>query len=59
MTTISSGIIHQREDPELRRHRTEVLAKSRVWRSLVALAALAVLASGIYAAVVLLRLALG
>ncbi|MCY2960125.1 MAG: hypothetical protein NTY35_08165 [Planctomycetota bacterium] len=41
MTTIANGIVHQREDPELRRHRTEVLAKSRVWRIVTTLAALA------------------
>jgi hypothetical protein len=50
MTTISNGIVHRGEDPELRRHRIEVLAKSRVWRILVVLALLATLA---YAAVML------
>lgn len=43
MPPIASGIVHQRVDPELRRHRTEVLAKSLVWRVVVALALLAAL----------------
>lgn len=36
-----SGIIHRGEDPELRRHRVEVLEKSVLWR--VAVVALWVL----------------
>jgi hypothetical protein len=56
MPTIATGIVHQREDSELRRHRTEVLAKSRVWRIVVTLAALATLA---WAAKTLARFVLG
>jgi len=36
---VIGGIIHRREDPELRRHREEVLEKSRVWRVVVVLCA--------------------
>lgn len=56
MPTIASGIVHQREDPELRRHRTEVLEKSRVWRIVVTLAALVTLA---WAARILIPLVFG
>jgi hypothetical protein len=55
MTMIASGIVQQREAPELRRHRTEALGKSRVWRVVVALTLLSARAgaSGIRARLVL------
>lgn len=40
-----AGIIHRGEDPELRRHREEVLAKSRVWRVVVVVCAVAITAA--------------
>ncbi len=39
------GIIHRGEDPELRRHRQEVLGKSRVWRAVVVVCAIAIAAA--------------
>ena len=45
------GIVHREEDPELRRHRQEVLEKSRVWRVVVVLCAVAVGAALVWALV--------
>jgi len=36
------GIVHREEDSELRRHREVVLEKSRAWRVIVVLCAVAV-----------------
>lgn len=34
-----TGIVHREEDPELRRHREDVLEKSRAWRVAIVIGA--------------------